>query len=260
MEDVLKKHGEMRSNSDTFSYEDLLEDRETLAIIISSLVVLITVVLYFILQRKKHARRSILITGLTDSGKTLLYARLLSGKFKLTHTSVKENAGDLHLKKGTVKVVDIPGHERLRGKFFDNYKQTARGIIYVIDSVTFQKDIRDVAEYLYIILSDDVINSNRPSVLILCNKQDETMAKGCKVIQAMLEKEITTLRVTKSSQLESTNETGKQISFLGKEEKDFEFSQLSHLKITFAESSGRSSNNENECDLESVHTWLEEVA
>jgi signal recognition particle receptor subunit beta len=45
-----------------------------------------------------------------------------------------------------LRVIDIPGHERLRGKFFDEYKGTARGVIYVIDSVTFQKDIQDVAE------------------------------------------------------------------------------------------------------------------
>jgi hypothetical protein len=45
-----------------------------------------------------------------------------------------------------LRVIDIPGYERLRVKFFDEYKGVTRGIVYVIDSVTFQKDIRDVAE------------------------------------------------------------------------------------------------------------------
>jgi signal recognition particle receptor subunit beta len=48
--------------------------------------------------------------------------------------------------QGLLRIVDIPGHERLRGKFFDEYKQAAKGIVYIIDSVTVQKDIRDVAE------------------------------------------------------------------------------------------------------------------
>jgi len=48
--------------------------------------------------------------------------------------------------QGLLRIVDIPGHERLRGKFFDEYKQAAKGIVYIIDSVTAQKDIQDVAE------------------------------------------------------------------------------------------------------------------
>lgn len=42
--------------------------------------------------------------------------------------------------------MDIPGNERLRGKFIDQYKYLAKGLIFVIDSVTIQKDIRDVTE------------------------------------------------------------------------------------------------------------------
>jgi len=45
-----------------------------------------------------------------------------------------------------LRIIDIPGHERLRAKFFDECKQAAKGIVYVIDSVTVQKDIQDVAE------------------------------------------------------------------------------------------------------------------
>lgn len=51
----------------------------------------------------------------------------------------------LHI-KGPLRVVDIPGNERLRGRFLDQYKYVAKGVVYVIDSCTAQKDIRDVAE------------------------------------------------------------------------------------------------------------------
>lgn len=89
-----------------------------------------------------------------------------------------------------LKVVDIPGHERLRGKFFDMFKNTAKGLVFVIDSGSIQKDVKDVAEYLYNCLSDSVVRKNLPSLLILCNKQDEPLAKGSAVIKSMLEKEM----------------------------------------------------------------------
>lgn len=44
--------------------------------------------------------------------------------------------------------------------------------------------------YLYSILTDPVISSYVPPVLIACNKHDQTMAKGAKVVQAQLEKEM----------------------------------------------------------------------
>lgn len=45
-----------------------------------------------------------------------------------------------------LKVIDVPGHERVRQRFFDTYKSTARGIVFVLDSFGLNKDIRDVAE------------------------------------------------------------------------------------------------------------------
>lgn len=53
-----------------------------------------------------------------------------------------------------------------------------------------QKEVKDVAEFLYFILTDTVVYSNGPKILILCNKQDETLAKGSSVIRSLLEKEM----------------------------------------------------------------------
>ncbi len=44
--------------------------------------------------------------------------------------------------------------------------------------------------YLYSILLDPVVNSNRPAVLVLCNKQDHALAKGVQVVKTQLEKEM----------------------------------------------------------------------
>jgi len=42
--------------------------------------------------------------------------------------------------------VDTPGNERLRNKYFDKYKSSAKAVVYVIDSVTIQKNVKDVTE------------------------------------------------------------------------------------------------------------------
>jgi signal recognition particle receptor subunit beta len=51
--------------------------------------------LFALWRKKRSAGRSILLTGLSDSGKTLIYVRLINSKFAKTYTSVKENVGDI---------------------------------------------------------------------------------------------------------------------------------------------------------------------
>ena len=66
-------------------------------------------------------------------------------------------------------MVDIPGNDKVRKKFFDAYKNNAkydlndfkniakfnvinfyiRALIFVIDSTSLQKDLKDVALYIY---------------------------------------------------------------------------------------------------------------
>nr|QBH73237.1 putative ARL3 [Carausius morosus] len=231
-----------------------------IGVAISLLVVLLTVIILWLWKKHRPTRNGILLLGLCDSGKTLLFVRLLHDKFVSTYTSVRENSGEATWNNRTVKVVDIPGHERLRGRFFDQYKNIAKAIIFVVDSVTIQKEVRDVAEFLYTTLSDSAIVSARPAVLILCNKQDETMAKGSGVVKNLLEKEMNLVRVTKSSQLESIDDSTSNNTYLGKAGKDFEFAHLLPLKVEFAESYARKLSSEDEGDIESVEKWLAQVS
>lgn len=87
-----------------------------------------------------------MLTGISEGGKSSVFMRVLHNKFPETFTSIKENVGDYKIGGLTGRLVDIPGHYRVRDKCFDQYKKTAKGIIFVLDSVTIQKDIRDVAE------------------------------------------------------------------------------------------------------------------
>nr|SVE70650.1 EOG090X0C7N [Daphnia similis] len=210
----------------------------------------------FVWRKGRVSRRGICLVGLCESGKTLIFSQLIYKKAVESFTSMKENIGVLDIaNKGTLKLVDIPGHERVRQRFFDSYKNTARGIVFVLDSFSVNKDIRDVAEYLYTILSDPVVSSNKPQVLILCNKQDHPLAKGPQVIQSVLEKEMNVLRNTQTNQLEAVAEGGNRKSFyLGQEGKNFEFADIRSLRVEFAASSAQTE------DFENLKKWLQSVA
>lgn len=43
-----------------------------------------------------------------------------------------------------------------------------------MDSAIFQKEVRDVAEFLYVLLTDTVICRNAPALIVACNKQGAT--------------------------------------------------------------------------------------
>lgn len=43
--------------------------------------------------------------------------------------------------------------------------------MFVVDSAAFQREVKDVAEFLYQVLIDSMSLKNTPSFLIACNKQ-----------------------------------------------------------------------------------------
>lgn len=50
-------------------------------------------VIFALYRRKRTSRNCILLTGLCDSGKTLIFSQLVHKRFVQTHTSIKENIG-----------------------------------------------------------------------------------------------------------------------------------------------------------------------
>ncbi|XP_055910077.1 signal recognition particle receptor subunit beta [Eupeodes corollae] len=219
-------------------------------ILVALIVGLVVLVIYFIYKKRSSTRSTFILTGLCDSGKSVVFSQLLYSKVPETFTSIAENVGTYHAGRLSTRLIDIPGHERVRDKFFDQYKNTAKGVIFVVDSVNIQKDVRDVADYLYTLLSDSAINPC--SVLIFCNKQDEEMAKSIQVIKTLLEKEMNTVRKTRTSKLQSVDDSENKVVYLGKDGKDFEFSHLNQ-NIQFYEGSGK--NNE----LENLSDWIDRM-
>uniref|UniRef100_A0A8C7XUE1 Signal recognition particle receptor subunit beta n=1 Tax=Oryzias sinensis TaxID=183150 RepID=A0A8C7XUE1_9TELE len=209
-----------------------------ISVVVALAAIIITCVFLKYFLTSKTVRSAVLLVGLCDSGKTLLFSRLVSGKFKRTQTSITDSSAPYKAKsdKGTTwTLIDLPGHDSLRAQYLEKFKSAARAIVFVVDSAIFQKEVRDVAEFLYVLLTDSVICRNTPTLLVACNKQDITMAKSAKLIQQQLEKEFV---------------------FLGKKGKDFEFSQLP-MRVEFLECSALSNKaEEGEADIKSLEKSL----
>lgn len=61
--------------------------------------------------------------------------------------------------------------------YFKN-KKLLKGVIFVIDSSTFTKKIKDVAEFLYDVLFEC---RDKIPIIVACNKQDASYSKASKV-------------------------------------------------------------------------------
>ncbi|NXV51869.1 SRPRB protein, partial [Uria aalge] len=235
-----------------------------LSVLLALFVVVITFLIWRFVQGRRSSRKAVLLLGLCDAGKTLLFARLLTGRYRDTQTSITDSSAVYRArndKGANVTLIDLPGHESLRLQFLERFKAAARAIVFVVDSVAFQREVKDVAEFLYQVLVDSTVLKNAPALLIACNKQDITMAKSAKLIQQQLEKELNTLRVTRSAAPTSLDgsATGGPAQ-LGKKGKDFDFSQLP-MKVEFVECSARGSKGEEgDADFEGLEKWLAKIA
>ncbi|RNA31901.1 Signal recognition particle receptor subunit beta [Brachionus plicatilis] len=215
-------------------FERIFEDKSTLGISIAVLVVVITLLIIWLLKRSKDVKKNFLLVGASNSGKTRLLCQLLYKKNLLTQISFNG-------KKKLVSLIDIPGQDKVRRKFFTLYKKTAKALVFVVDSSTFQKEIKDVAQFLYEILTDDLLAKSKMRLLIICNKQDIDLSKGQAYIKSNLEKEIELLRKISGSALKSTGSSGDSKmnfdSLIKNINKQFEFTDLKYFKVEFCETS-----------------------
>lgn len=170
------------------------------ALLIAIVAIIVTALLF---RKLRRGIKTVVLTGLSESGKTALFTKLVFNKPKKSVTSLKENEAtlsDYHL-----KLVDLPGTERLRSRFWEQYRASAERVIFVVDSVTFDPKLRELSEYLYSLLSDETLYKNKIRFTIACNKQDLSGAKKTPEIRQLLEDELDAIRATKTGQLGKTS-------------------------------------------------------
>ncbi|XP_066889876.1 signal recognition particle receptor subunit beta [Kogia breviceps] len=248
---------------DSLRQELRQKDPTLLSVVVALVAVLLTLVFWKFIRSRRSSQRAVLLVGLCDSGKTLLFVRLLTGLYRDTQTSITDSSAVYRVNnnRGTsLTLIDLPGHESLRLQFLERFKASARAVVFVVDSAAFQREVKDVAEFLYQVLLDSIGLKNTPSFLIACNKQDITMAKSAKLIQQQLEKEINTLRVTRSAAPSILDSSSTATAQLGKKGKEFEFSQLP-LKVEFLECSAKGGRGDaGSADIQDLEKWLAKIA
>ena len=180
-----------------------------------ALVALVTILCLFIAsrvvfgggrQRKKRGKPAVVVVGCAGSGKTALWQALTYGEQRFpTVASAAPNERDGLAVKGKTRggrertkhgvcVVDVPGHGCLRAEAMEQL-QRAKAVVYVVDSVTFATNRKEVAKFLYEILCDEHVQRRGMSIMVACNKCEKLTAHPPDFIRKRLEREIEATRV-----------------------------------------------------------------
>lgn len=229
-----------------------------MSMLVGFVVVVISIIIIYLWKRRGSQLSTILLVGLSDSGKTALLAKLVNEDAKWrTYTSIKENVFDgYRTSSKKLRLVDYPGVESSRGelfrKWFTKNKKLLKGVIFVIDSSTFTKKIKDVAEFLYDVLFEC---RDKIPIIVACNKQDASYSKASKLIKNNLEQEFGLINVSREVSLSSTSgDTSRRI--LSENGKDFQWTDLRNTRIEFLECTTEKDDN---FSLAVIKEWLESL-
>ena len=159
-------------------------------------------------------RDSIVLCGQDGAGSTSAYLLLKNKSLGLgTVTSSIENESEVEIcvssdrdakeKRVKVNVVDVPGHAKIRNRFYERFLPRAKGIVFFVDGVEFSTNKRDVADHLYneILIDYDNVRRKRIPILIACNKTDKEACSPATFVKKRLESEIEMIRTTRDVML-----------------------------------------------------------
>jgi len=139
---------------------------------------LLCLALLALFNRRKYSSRgnALILVGASDAGKTSILSKLVYGKRLQTHTSLQSNISTISLSesKKTIRVVDIPGHPRVRDQFREHLND-AKVVGFVVDTSTISRNGAAVAEHLHLILHSLTSlppSQKPPNLLIVAHKID----------------------------------------------------------------------------------------
>ena len=163
---------------------------------------------------------AIVLMGPKGSGKTCAWQSFAYCEQKFgTCTSVEINeltedvkgkdARGREVTKRKVRVIDVPGHPKLRREAMLWLKQ-AKAVVFVVYSVTVANERKEVAQFLFSILSDETFQRRRLPLMLACNKGEKLTAHPPDFIRKRLEREIEAVRRAAEGELPSIAINSKQ--------------------------------------------------
>ncbi|KAI0372913.1 P-loop containing nucleoside triphosphate hydrolase protein [Pilatotrama ljubarskyi] len=142
------------------------------------LVAVFLVAISVLLARRKSAQRgdAVILAGCSDAGKTAILTTLAYQQTLPTHASMQTNAALVALPSThrILRVIDVPGHPRIRDQFQEHLPQ-AKGIAFIVDASTVSRNGAAVAEHLHKImhaLTSLPPSRETPSLVIVAHKCD----------------------------------------------------------------------------------------
>merc|ERR1712062_272960 len=134
---------------------------------------------------------TVVFVGLSDSGKTSMLAKLANPEVEpKTQLSIVSNQIEYNVEKKQLKLVDIPGNEKIRLNELQKYKNALRGVVFVVNSKNIGSQVRDLAELIFQVLTDEAVHSRKPKILLAASHQDAKLAKAGEAVQKLLETEL----------------------------------------------------------------------
>ncbi|OBZ69350.1 Signal recognition particle receptor subunit beta [Grifola frondosa] len=150
---------------------------QTLAIA-SLLLAVLLVTIFFVSARRKSSSKgdALILVGGSDAGKTAILSTLIYEKTLPTHTSMQTNVSVIALPNThkTLRVIDVPGHPRIRDQFLE-YLPDAKAIAFVVDASAISRNGSAVAEHLHQVLhalTSLPPSRTTPALLIVAHKCD----------------------------------------------------------------------------------------
>ncbi|KXZ48414.1 hypothetical protein GPECTOR_28g821 [Gonium pectorale] len=208
--------------------ELLAQPEVQIAILVVAATILLLLVLRIATGRKRGT--AVLLVGPCNAGKTTLFYRLKDGTTALgTVASMQENDGYAQVRNdkgrvaGQLRILDLPGHPRLRSKM-EQYLKDASAVVLVIDSADITPNKTEAAEDLFEVLTHPAIARRRVPVLLACNKADlETQAHSVDFCRRTIEKQLDAMRKTRQA---LGGDAGRALSALGKADKPLSLASL----------------------------------
>ncbi|KAL1735369.1 signal recognition particle receptor beta subunit-domain-containing protein [Schizophyllum commune] len=139
-------------------------------------ILLVSVLVLFTKRRSATKGNALLLVGPPDAGKSAILSALVYKHTLPTHASLQTNSAFATLPNlnQPLRVIDVPGHPRVRDQFKAHLPE-ARAVAFVVDASTVSRNGARVAEHLHTILralSHLPPSQPTPALAILAHKSD----------------------------------------------------------------------------------------
>ncbi|KAJ8456155.1 hypothetical protein ONZ51_g12252 [Trametes cubensis] len=196
------------------------------------LLAVLLVAVFALLVRKKSSKRgdAVILAGCSDAGKTAILTTLAYQQTLPTHASMQTNAALVALpsSRKTLRVVDVPGHPRIRDQFQEHLPQ-AKALAFVVDASTVSRNGAAVAEHLHMImhaLTSLPPSRSTPSLLIVAHKCDLLKGTANASAEQLAINRVRTILERELEKRRSTHANGVAVEGLGAEDAESEIGGL----------------------------------